>query len=495
MDFIKLKERIDYVGQLLLNLPLLQVCLGFCFGIMLGNFGLGTEIIFGMAVNLVFLSLIIKGKLKYTLTLVIIAVSMLVGFWRFDVFAGEAKMERVAGGYGITVNRLQVVSVPEKGSYNKKARVVGGKFRGMAIASFPRTSEIHYGDVVEGEFLLEEPEMVEDFDYKEYLRTQGVFYRIKVNQGFWVVDHKKSFFERIALFREDLSIRVRKILPEPHASLAAGLVWGERASMPEAFAQNLSNTGTTHIIAVSGFNVSVIVLLLLRLAGTIHRRYVVLLTVFLLFCFLVLVGFDNLPAMRAGIMGYTVLFSKSIGRKTSILSLLSVAVLVLCLINPLSIFTVSFQLSFAATLGIVGLSKTIESNSIVKRHEKLLGEFPATFAAILLTTPVSMFNFETFSVVALFVNMLVLPVVTILTFYSAIVVGISLVSMTLAKIIAFPLIITMNYVIGVIDFFGQLPFSSVQVQGMTGWLVIFVYTLMLVIMTEISFKNKERFVD
>jgi competence protein ComEC len=401
-------------------------------------------------------------------------------------------MQKVTRHYGTEILQMQVVSVPEKGSYNIKCRTRSDEFEGMAIASFPRTAEIHYGDVIEGEFFLEEPEMVEDFDYKEYLRTQGVFYRVKVS-GFWVVEHKKSFFERIALFREDLSVRVRKILPEPHASLSAGLVWGERASMPEEFSQNLSNTGTTHIIAVSGFNVSVIVLLLLKLAGVVHRKYVILLTAFLLFCFLVLVGFDNLPAMRAGIMGYTVLFSKTIGRKTSVLSLLSVAVLVLSILNPLSIFTVSFQLSFAATAGIVGFSKQIEQMKFVSRY-KFLGELPATLAAIIATTPVSMLNFETFSVVALMVNLLVLPVVTILTFYSAIVVGISLVSMSLAKFVAYPLILIMNYVISVINFFGRLPFSSITISGLSGWIVGVVYLVMLVMITELSYEKSKQLV-
>ena len=192
--------------------------------------------------------------------------------------------------------------------------------------------------------------------------------------------------------------------------------------------------------------------------------------------------------MRAGIMGYTVLFSKTIGRKTSILSLLSVAVLVLCLMNPLSVFTVSFQLSFAATVGIVGLSKRIESMKIVSGY-KFLGELPATLSAIIATTPVSALNFETFSVVALLVNLLVLPVVTILTFYSAIVVGVSLISMGLAKIVAYPLILIMNYVIAVIDFFGQLPFSSVGVSGLSMWGVGLMYLMMLCFVIESAYEK------
>lgn len=419
-----MKNRVNFVAEYFFCLPFVQMGLGFVFGIIYGEFGGDVLWLLLLVVTMIWGCLLFGGRGKIFLGVVVFGIFVVLGFCRFDSFAGSMKMARVGQSYGSTVTQLRIVSVPERGDYNKKCRVVGDDFEGMAIASFPRESEIHYGDVVEGEFFLEEPEMVEEFDYKEYLRAQGVFYRIKV-QGFWVVGHKRSFFERIALFREDLSVRVRKILPEPHASLAAGLVWGERASMPEDFSENLSNTGTTHIIAVSGFNVSVIVLLLLGLAGPIHRKYVIVFTAFVLFCFLVLVGFDNLPAMRAGIMGYTVLFSKTIGRKTSILSLLAIAVLVLCIINPLSIFTVSFQLSFAATVGIVGFSKKIENLSIVQKS-KLFGELPATFSAIIVTTPVSVLNFETFSIVALFVNLLVLPVVTVLTFYSAIAVGISL---------------------------------------------------------------------
>ncbi|MBN1331769.1 ComEC/Rec2 family competence protein [Candidatus Dojkabacteria bacterium] len=483
-----MRKRLGFVAIYLINLPFLQASLGFVLGIVLGYFGVGPIVIGILGFNLLWFALISARNLRLLLPVIVMVTFSLLGFWRFDSFAGETKMQRVAESYGVAVGQMHVVSVPEKGSYNKKCRVKGENFEGLAIASFPKTSKIHYGDVIEGEFFLKEPEMVEDFDYKEYLKTQGIFYQVKV-QGYWVVGHKKSFFERIALFREDLSVRVRKILPEPHASLAAGLVWGERASMPEDFSKNLSNTGTTHIIAVSGFNVSVIVLLLLKLAGVIHRKYVIWLTAFLLFCFLVLVGFDNLPAMRAGIMGYTVLFSKTIGRKTSILSLLAIAVLVLSIMNPLSVFTVSFQLSFAATVGIVGLSKSIERSSVVEKYKKFLGELPATLSAILLTTPVSMLNFETFSIVALFVNLLVLPVVTILTFYSAIVVTVSLISLPTAKIAAFPLILIMDYIIRVINFFGGLPFASVKIVGLTGWLVLIIYLTILLCMIEISYRK------
>lgn len=483
-----MKKRLKYVSEYLVALPLLQVALGFAVGIVWGYLGLPIALLMVGCFLLLWFVLLL-GDLRFVFAVLVVLISIAGGFYRVDEFAGAEKMQRVGAFYGQSIGSFEIVSVPERGSYNKKVRVVGNGFEGKALVSFPKTAEIHYGDIVAGEFQLEEPEMVEDFDYKEYLKTQGVFYVAKVRK-FEVIGHRPGFIEKIALFRESLSERIRKVLPESHASLAAGLVWGERASMPEDFAENLSNTGTTHIIAVSGFNVSVIVLLLLKLAGFIHRKYVIALTAFLLFCFLVLVGFDNLPAMRAGIMGYTVLASKTIGRKSSILSLLSVAVIVLCLINPLSIFTVSFQLSFAATVGLVGLSGYIERFSVLG-YRISFGEFSATFAAIVATTPVSVLNFETFSIVALFVNMLVLPVVTFLTFYSAIISIFSFVSIKFAVVLSYPLIILMNYVIGVINFAGGLSFSSVGVGGLASWMVAIMYLVMLSLMIEMSYKSRE----
>jgi len=476
-------KRFQYVSKYFVFLPLLQLGIGLVLGVLFAK----ESVAIAVALMPVFVLIFFAGRIRMLFAVIVLFAGIFLGMHRYESVYGKGVQNEVEQNFGKKVEELRIVSNGKKSDFNASFKAESPDFEGKILLKLSRGSGVRYGDVLRGDFFLERPPEIEDFDYEFYLYSQGVHYTSSVFD-YEIVGHEDSFQARIAATRVYLGKRVRRILPEPHASLVAGLIWGESASMPDDFEENLSRTGTTHIIAVSGFNVSMVVLFVLRLAGVLPRKLVVLITAVVLALFLLLVGLDNLPALRAGIMGYVVLFSKSIGRRTSFLSLISVPVIIMLIFNPLALFTVSFQLSFTAMFGLVGLAGPLKTK-LDMIPEKFREEFAATLSAIIATSPVTISNFGTFSFVALVTNMLVLPLTSILTILGIINLCFGLISIHAGRIFSYFLIPLMDYMIHVINFFGKLSFASLNTGKVHSEIFYVFFLILFIFMIEVSYRK------
>ncbi len=146
---------------------------------------------------------------------------------------------------------------------------------------------------------------------------------------------------------------INQLLPEPHAGLLSGLLFGTKATLTKDLYQQLITTGTLHIVALSGMNITILASLVsLTLLRVVSRRIASLLTLLLIVGFVWFVGFSP-SVIRAAIMGTISLLAVIFGRQSwSILSWI-LAVGIMLLLNPLWIGDLSFQLSAMATLGII----------------------------------------------------------------------------------------------------------------------------------------------
>lgn len=483
-------KRLKYLFNYFVYLPLFPLAIGYIFGIVYAYnsycFLSIDEMFCFLGIFLLFL-LLISVDVRVILAFALLLIGFGFGAWQYNLVNGSEHSEIVISNFGSKVEELKIVSDGQRTEYNMVYYAMSDGIEGKVLVKFERDVRLRYGDIITGEFLLEQPPEIDGFDYRFYLLTQGVYYISEVFD-FEEAGYEDSIFARLSHSRVKFGNALRKVLPEPNASLAGGLIWGERASMPEDFSNNLSRTGTTHIIAVSGFNVSIIVLYVLKFAGTFHRKIVVALTVAVLVGFILFVGLDNLPAFRAGIMGFVVLLNKSIGRKTPFLSLISIAIVILLVLNPLALFTVSFQLSFAAMIGIIGFSERIEG--VLNWCPKgIRGELATTISAIISTSPITIANFESFSLLALFVNMLILPIVPLLTLFSVVNLIAALISMQFGRLISYLTIPSMDYLIKIINFFGALDFASVNMPSLGIWPLIICYSFICVIIVELGFRK------
>jgi len=131
---------------------------------------------------------------------------------------------------------------------------------GTVLVRAPRYPEYRYGDRLEIEGLLKTPPEFEDFSYRDYLARQGV-HSLLHRPGITLLAHGEGnfFYAKLYAFKYRAQATIARILPEPQASLLTGILLGVRMGIPADLMADFSATGTTHIIAISGFDTSIIV--------------------------------------------------------------------------------------------------------------------------------------------------------------------------------------------------------------------------------------------
>ncbi|MEI7512064.1 MAG: ComEC/Rec2 family competence protein [Candidatus Uhrbacteria bacterium] len=212
--------------------------------------------------------------------------------------------------------------------------------------------------------------------------------------------------------RAMLTERILKIFPGDPGQLLAGMLYGERGLSNQS-KQAFRQAGLTHLVAVSGSNVSIIVSAVTAVLGWFgwsrRRSFGWLSAVIITF---VLFVTPQAPVVRAAIMGWLVAFAPIVGRLPRASHLLIVSAALFTLWQPSSLlFDPSFALSFLATLGLMTFGAKLSSALEGKMPEAIREALCSTVGATLLTTPYAMWAFGQASAVGLIANMFAVPLV------------------------------------------------------------------------------------
>lgn len=342
------------------------------------------------------------------------------------------------------------------------------------------------GDIVSVSGMLEHSEDFVSDDgtlvpYRMYLLSQGVVGVVK-DANISVTRPRSLSTHTIAFaLRERASALVRSSLPEPEASLLLGLIVGDAAGLGEDGDQLMRNAGLTHILVLSGFNITIVGLFLLALFSflpIIFRAAIAASGIVLL----VFASGGDPPALRAGIAGSLALLVLTMGRERSVLHLLLVTLLIMLLANPLLVMNISFQLSALATVGVVTLSDPIK-----RRLPKapFMDVLASTLAALISVLPLSIVSFHAISIIAPVANLVVLPLVPVAMLLG--VVGVLAVPLlgSAAVLIAY---MPLHAVYALGTWFGSLPFASVSVS-LSPWLLLAYIPLAIWLMHYLEKKN------
>ena len=265
-------------------------------------------------------------------------------------------------------------------------------------------------------------------------------------------------------FRADLSERVRMLLPRDEASLVSGMVLGVDEISP-SFKENLIETGTIHTVVVSGQNLSIVAgFVLAAFAKPFGRRLATLLSIIAVIFYAVLTGFEP-PVVRATVMVIIAAVALYLGREIIAVWGLFLTAFFILMLWPQALFEISFQLTFAATFGILTLGSYLTKR--FQRSNRLSGFFKGfidlfisnsaiAIAAYLFTLPLIFYHFGRISLIGPFVNVLVAEVVGLLMVIGFVVVFLSLVFMPLAQIAAYIAYIPALYFVKVVEIGGMI---------------------------------------
>lgn len=324
---------------------------------------------------------------------------------------------------------------------------------------YPR---IEYGDQlsVSGNIEKIAPEMADSYA-KDGIYGTAKFAKINIlahGRGNWLMSGLISFREKIvAIFS--------RVLPSDESALLAGITLGEREGFSDEFKEKMSLSGTTHIVALSGYNISIIALVITNiLIAFVSRSAAFYLTSLAIILFVAMTGAEA-SAVRAAIMGILALLAQETQRQFSMRNAIVIAAFGMVLLNPrVLVFDLGFQLSFAALIGIVYLLpilkyfiKTDQPGLLSWRENGL-----TTLSAQLAVFPLLLGKFGVVSVTSILANILILEAMPITMALGFVIAGTGFISVFLAQIIAFTAYILLTYELWVIGVFSRLsiPLSA-----------------------------------
>ncbi len=310
----------------------------------------------------------------------------------------------------------------------------------------------------------------------------GLIYFVRLQQGGW--DIKLDLFPTARL---ELDKKISNLLPSPQAQLLSGIVLGEKKDLPYDLRLALRDTSTLHMVVVSGQNLSLLSVLILRLSGLLTKKVAILLTFFVISGYVILTG-GQIPVLRAALMAYLSGLAQLFGRQNDGFWVLLLIAGLMLLLNPLWIGDLSFQLSFLATFGVVVIAPILAS--YLKVLPLFLREnLAVTIGAQLAVFPVIAQNFHQFSLVSLPANLLTLWTIPYIMSWGLMMLILTAISDLMAKIIALGLNILLTYFIYIVKFFASLPHAWEYVGEQIFIVWIGYYLLLAGVLIMLSLNN------
>ena len=376
----------------------------------------------------------------------------------------------------IAVHGLVLVTTPEQ-SASRLAATGDPGFR--------------YGDRVRVYGALETPPVFEGFSYRDRLARFDIYAQVRqASVSFVAARAGNPAWQALHDFKAYALTVVAHIFPEPASSLLAGILLGDATGISPELQAAFAATNTSHIIAISGFNISILVAAFMIAARPLFGpRRSILLAIGVVIIYTLLVG-AGASVVRAAIMSSLALIGGRLGRRRWGLNTLAASALLMTLQNPLVLWDVGFQLTAAATLGILlygdrlqaGLEAWAARVTTAGRARAMAataGElFLLTVAAQLTTLPLLVYYFRQFSLVALLANFVILPAQPALEITSGVALILGCLWLPLGQVAAWLAWPFSAYTIAFVEFFAHLPIASFALGETAPALVALYYALL-----------------
>jgi len=306
------------------------------------------------------------------------------------------------------------------------------------------------------------------------------------------IGYGETSVARLSGLRHKITQNINQLLPTREATLIAGTVLGVD-TIGRDFQDELIRTGTIHVVVVSGQNLMIVAGIFLALAGYIGRRQSLALATVVCFGYALLTGFEP-PVVRATLMVLASSVAIFFGREVMPILSIVIAALLIIFVWPSAVGEISFQLTFAATLGIMTLGRWFigkfmqgsdpKGDRTLKKEflDLLLSNAAVATSAYLFTAPVILFYFGRISPLAPFANILVAEAVFPMMIFGFLVAITSLIFMPLAQVVAYLAYVPAFYFVKVVEVFAKLPAGQLSLGKGSEAMVVGWYGLLLGLM-------------
>ncbi len=511
--------------------PLIPILVAFMTGITIGNFYRVDDRLL-LALFLIILLLLFAALVKKLHRLIAVSVilsSIILGILNINLYLYQEPGPKHIASY-IGKEKLIVEGMisenprvsPERTELTVTAsRLVNDEtyvyVEGDVLLAVAGRQEFKYGDYIRFKTRLRAPRSFRNpggFDYEKHLRYKGIMVRGFIKDSGSIVvmrENQGNFFKmKLERFRNDLKKFLEENSLTPEREIIQAMILGEHKEIPKEVMEKFNKTGTTHIIAISGFNIGIIafisffaVRLIMKSSTHLLLRFNIIKasTVFGIIpvIFYTLIAGMGISVVRASIMALTFMISVIFGRERDFYNTLALAALIILIFSPSSLFDVSFQLSFMAVWAILFITPKVIM-SVPKDNPPEGAGTPApvkkivyniylfiivSLAATLGTLPLIIFYFNRVSTVTLLANLVVVPVMGIITIPLCMLIIIAVpLSHALALIFLNISSFLVRLSIAMVDFFASLPGSSFFVSTPT-LLEIAAYYLFLILAVKL----------
>ncbi|NDJ84821.1 MAG: DUF4131 domain-containing protein [Chloroflexi bacterium] len=392
-----------------------------------GVIAVGLAMLFGMVWPF--------GHRRLTFALACIALVAL-GAWRLDEGRPEQSPGHIAqyNNSGWTTIYGTVRTEPdERDTYTNvqvevdRVESLGAEreTHGTVLVRFPANSEVAYGDRILASGQLRPPPNLDTFNYRDKLARQGIFSFLQPANT-RILSHDHGVWTREVLIEAKSRAQgfIEDSLPEPQASLLSGILLGDDKGMAYEVKEAFNDTGTSHVIAISGFNMAIIAGMVATFLGALFGRdtwSVIVLSILFITIYTIFVG-ANAAVVRAAVMSGVLILAPKLGGQTYVPASLAATALVMSLLDPWVLWDIGFQLSFAAVLGMALLTPSFDRtfrgwmqrsfgrHSGIKVAQWLSEPLIVSIVAQIFTLPIILYYFGRLSLVSPIVNLLIVPV-------------------------------------------------------------------------------------
>lgn len=465
------------------------VCFGFILGVLVRSFLFVNFYIIGLigVLSLAFIFLFsLISRNKWGIFFSFFILFFCFGILRFQVADKpspiflESQAGRQVSLSGVVIdevdirenNQKLVIATGDKGSETK------------ILVTTDFENDFSYGDLIDFRGRLEKPQNFitdqgKDFDYINYLRKDGILYVMNY-PNVEVVESGDGNKIKSLLFRvkEKFLEKINFVIRNPENLLMGGLILGERSAFDESLRQSFVDTGTIHIVALSGYNVTIVAEWFMKLFVFLPQTFGMSMGILSIFLFVIMTGAGS-TAVRAGIMASLALYARASGRNYDVARALLLAGIVMIIFNPFILaYDVSFQLSFIATVALIFFTPKIEKYFLwVPKRFGLRDIVSVTSAVYIFVLPFILYKMGNLSLVALPANVLILPFIPFTMLLGFLTGFLGIIHYFLSAPFGYLSYLMLHYELGTIGFLAKVPFASISIPDfpLIFTLLIYIY--------------------
>lgn len=290
-------------------------------------------------------------------------------------------------------------------------------------------------------------------------------------------EYREEPSELLIKQREYLATKLQAVVPDPQSAILVGMILGQTDQLPREFKKDLQDTSTIHLLVVSGQNLTILAGFLMSLVYLVGRRQTAALTILAIIGYCLLSGM-GVPVIRAAMMASAGLLAQILGRDMKGWWILLLTAGLMLLYNPNWLISISFQLSFMATLGVIVVAPIL-MRYLYRLPIIIREDLAITTGAYFLTLPIIAYNFYQISLVGIASNLLVGWTSPIIMVVGVATILASLINQFLGMLLGIIPTILLTYFIYVVEFFANYQYATIKV-GQTKEIFWLGYYLMIV---------------